>query len=70
MINPNKKTLFLEVFSKTEGLYDPKIIKKFIEILEEWLPKEQSSAGSQNVYVECSVDGYNDAIREIKSKLK
>ena len=70
MIDPDKKTLFLEVLSKTGGLYDPRVLKMFIEILEEWLPKEQSYAGSQNIYVECSVDGYNDAIREIKSKLK
>jgi HD-GYP domain-containing protein (c-di-GMP phosphodiesterase class II) len=70
MINPNKKTLYLEILSKTGGRYDPKMLNIFLEILEEWLPKEQSAAGSQNVYVECSVDGYNDAIREIKSQLK
>ena len=35
-----------------------------------WLPKEQSAKGSQNVYVECTVDGFNDCLKKIKSKLK
>ena len=35
-----------------------------------WLPKEQSAKGSQNVYVECTVDGFNDCLDKIKSKLK
>jgi hypothetical protein len=33
------------------------------------LPKEQSAAGSQNAYVECTVEGYNDCLNEIKGKL-
>ena len=35
-----------------------------------WLPKEQSAKGSQNVYVECTVEGFNDCLDKIKSKLK
>lgn len=34
------------------------------------LPKEQSAAGSQNAYVECAVEGFNDAIKQIKGKLR
>jgi len=34
------------------------------------LPKEQSAAGSQNPYVECTVEGYNDCLNEIKGKLR
>lgn len=34
------------------------------------LPKEQSAAGSQNAYVECAVEGYNDCLNEIKGKLR
>ena len=34
------------------------------------LPKEQSAAGSQNAYVECTVEGYNDCLNEIKGKLR
>jgi hypothetical protein len=36
----------------------------------EWIPKEQSSSGSQNVYVECSVEGFNDCLTKIKGKLR
>jgi hypothetical protein len=34
------------------------------------IPEEQSAAGSQNVDVEFLVDGYNDCLNEIKSKLR
>jgi hypothetical protein len=34
------------------------------------LPKEQSAAGSQNVYVECTVEGFNDCLKKIKGKLR
>ena len=39
-------------------------------IEEWWLPKEQSAKGSQNVDVEFLVDGFNDCLKEIKSKLR
>ena len=34
-------------------------IDTLVDRIETWLPKEQSAAGSQNVYVECSVEGFN-----------
>lgn len=43
---------------------------EFCEIVEQWLPKEQSAKGSQNVYVECTVEGFNDCLNQIKSKLR
>jgi hypothetical protein len=45
-------------------------IKDLVNDIEEWLPKEQSSAGSQNAYVECSVEGFNDCLNKIKQKLR
>lgn len=39
------------------------------EIVEQWLPKEQS-ANSQNTYVELVVEGFNDALKEIKGRLR
>ena len=45
-------------------------IETLVDQIEEWLPKEQSAAGSQNVYVECSVEGFNDCLTKIKSKLR
>ena len=44
-------------------------IESLVDDIEKWLPKEQF-ANSQNAYVECSVDGFNDAIKKIKSKLR
>lgn len=41
-----------------------------VDRIEQWLPKEQSAVGSQNSYVECSVEGYNDCLKEIKAKLR
>jgi hypothetical protein len=45
-------------------------IESLVDTIEEWLPKEQSAAGSQNVYVECSVEGFNDCLTKIKGKLR
>ena len=45
-------------------------IMDLVESIENWLPKEQSAAGSQNVYVECTVEGFNDCLTKIKRKLR
>jgi hypothetical protein len=45
-------------------------IESLVDQIEEWLPKEQSAAGSQNVYVECTVEGFNDCLNRIKRKLR
>ena len=45
-------------------------VNDLVTKIEEWLPKEQSAAGSQNVYVECTVEGFNDCLTKIKSKLR
>lgn len=45
-------------------------IEHLVDLIEAFLPKPQSADGSQNVYVECAVEGYNDAIKQIKSKLR
>ena len=45
-------------------------IEDLVDRIQLWLPKEQSAAGSQNVYVECAVDGYNDCLNDIKRKLR
>lgn len=44
-------------------------VSDLIAAIEQWLPKEQS-ANSQNAYVESAVEGFNDAIKQIKSKLR
>jgi hypothetical protein len=45
-------------------------IDNLVEQIKHWLPKEQSASGSQNAYVECSVEGYNDCINKIRRKLR
>ena len=57
-----------DVFTTSEEM--EVCIDNLVNSIEEWLPKEQSAAGSQNAYVECSVEGYNDCLNEIKSKLR
>jgi hypothetical protein len=45
-------------------------IESLVDDIEKWLPKPQSAAGSQNSYVECSVEGFNDCLTQIKGKLR
>jgi len=45
-------------------------IGRLVYWIEEWLPKEQSAKGTQNAYVECSVEGFNDCLNKIKRKLR
>ena len=45
-------------------------IESLVDDIEKWLPKPQSVAGSQNSYVECSVEGFNDCLTKIKGKLR
>ena len=43
---------------------------EIVDLVEKWLPKEQSAAGSQSLGVEDMVDGFNDCLKKIKSKLR
>jgi len=43
---------------------------EFVDLVERWLPKEQSAAGSQNVDTELLVDGFNDCLRKMKEMLR
>jgi hypothetical protein len=49
--------------------YTMETCDKIVDVVEEWLPKEQSSSGSQNVNTELLVEGFNDAIRKMKEML-
>jgi len=44
-------------------------IDDLVDNIDYWLPKEQF-ANSQNAYVECTVEGYNDCLNKIKGKLR
>ena len=43
---------------------------EIVDLVEKWLPKEQSASGSQNTFVECNVEGFNDCLTKIKGKLR
>jgi hypothetical protein len=45
-------------------------IDDLVTRIEEWLPKYQSAAGSQSLGVVDMVEGFNDAIKKIKGKLR
>ena len=59
-----------DVFTSREDWDMESAIDDLIDQIQLWLPKEQSAAGSQNVNTELLVDGFNDAITKIKSKLR
>ena len=59
-----------DVFAKNSNDDMENCIGRLVYWIEEWLPKEQSAAGSQNAYVECSVEGFNDCINKIRRKLR
>jgi hypothetical protein len=43
---------------------------EIVDAVEEWLPEQQSAAGSQNVNTELLVDGFNDCLRKMKEMLR
>jgi hypothetical protein len=59
-----------DVFTKNSNDDIENCIGRLVYWIEEWLPDFQSAAGSQNVDTELLVDGYNDALTKIKSKLR
>ena len=59
-----------DIFTSHSNLDMEASIDDLVTRIEEWLPKEQSAAGSQNAYVECTVEGFNDCLTKIKGKLR
>ena len=43
---------------------------EIVDLVEDWLPKEQSAAGSQNVDTELLVDGFNHCVSKMKEMLR
>jgi hypothetical protein len=50
--------------------YDFDTCNEIVETVEDWLPREQSAAGSQNVDTELLVDGFNHCLEKIKGMLR
>jgi len=59
-----------DVFTKNSDLDMENCIGRLVYWIELWLPKEQSAAGSQSLGVEDMVEGFNDCLKKIKSKLR
>ena len=43
---------------------------EIVDLVERWMPKEQSAAGSQNVDTELLVDGHNHCLQKMKEMLR
>jgi hypothetical protein len=50
--------------------YSVDCVNEIVDLVESWLPKEQSSAGSQNAFVIDVVEGFNDCVKEIRGMLR
>ena len=50
--------------------YDFEDIEDVVDLVEDWLPKEQSAAGSQNVNTELLVEGFNHCVQKMKDMLR
>lgn len=57
-------------FLKDKLGYSTDSCYEIVDAISEWLPETQSADGSQNVYVECTVEGWNDCINAIRGKLQ
>ena len=67
-VNKSPQTLF-DVMRNKLG-YSVDCSDEIVDAVKEWLPKEQSAAGSQRMEVECSVEGFNDCLKKITQKLR
>jgi hypothetical protein len=59
-----------DVFTTHEDWDMETAIDDLVDQIQLWLPREQSHEGTQSVSVIDLVDGYNDALTKIKSKLR
>ena len=59
-----------DVFTTREDWDMETAIDDLVDQIQLWLPKEQSHEGTQDSSVIDLVDGYNDALTKIKSKLR
>ena len=61
---------WIDVFTRNSDLSMEESIDCLVTMISSWLPKEQSAAGSQSLGVEDMVEGFNDCLKKIKSKLR
>jgi hypothetical protein len=66
---PKDKTLY-DICVEWNDDDDNPPVSDLIDSIEQFLPNPQSAEGSQNAYVESAVEGFNDCLQQIKSKLR
>ena len=59
-----------DIFSVNSNDDSVTSVRDLVRRIDEWLPKPQSAAGSQSIGVEELVQGFNDCLNKIKSKLR
>jgi len=59
-----------DIFSVNSNDDSNTSVRDLVTRIEEWLPKSQSAEGSQSIGVEELVQGFNDCLNKIKSKLR
>ena len=65
---PKPQTLYNRLYDELG--YDFDACNDVVDLVEDWLPKEQSAAGSQNVDTELLVDGFNHCLQKMKEMLR
>jgi hypothetical protein len=65
------KELLVEWYETANFVQSKDVIaNEIVNVVAEWLPKEQSAAGSQNVDTELLVDGFNHCLQKMKEMLR
>jgi hypothetical protein len=59
-----------DIFSVNSNDDSDTSVRDLVRRIDEWLPKPQSAAGSQSIGAEELVQGFNDCLNKIKSKLR
>jgi hypothetical protein len=66
---PKPQTLY-DIILEWNDNEDYLTCEELVNRIGNWLPKEQSAAGSQNVDTELLVDGFNHCLQKIKEMLR
>ena len=80
-LNDETRPLFDKIrnaYPKPETLYDVirnlgysvDMCDEIVDLVQKWLPKEQSAEGSQNAFAIDATEGFNHCLKKIKGTLR
>jgi hypothetical protein len=69
MVEERKSQKLLNML-KVQLDYDGMVCDDIVDIVEDWLPKEQSAEGSQNAFAIDATEGFNHCLNKIKGMLR